>query len=146
MTKQNRLKECPEGVVHEDCFKDIYAKFFPHGSKFILVRCLRRMTNLISFLVETDSSLYAHYVFKAFDVNCSGAISFRVSFIVTLLLPRCLGNVHKGHFRGGMGVCKKRTRDVIGTGKVQTHRVLYGCSPYSQCFCFLIFELNLLKL
>lgn len=29
------LQECPEGVVHEDCFKDIYAKFFPHGSKFI---------------------------------------------------------------------------------------------------------------
>lgn len=27
-------QECPEGVVHEDCFKDIYAKFFPHGSKY----------------------------------------------------------------------------------------------------------------
>nr|CAD7260890.1 unnamed protein product [Timema shepardi] len=26
------MKECPEGVVHEDSFKDIYAKFFPHGS------------------------------------------------------------------------------------------------------------------
>ena len=26
--------ECPEGVVHENSFKDIYAKFFPHGSKF----------------------------------------------------------------------------------------------------------------
>ena len=25
--------ECPEGVVHENSFKDIYAKFFPHGSK-----------------------------------------------------------------------------------------------------------------
>ncbi|CAH0730353.1 unnamed protein product, partial [Brenthis ino] len=51
--------ECPEGVVHEDSFKDIYAKFFPHGT------------------------LYAHYVFKAFDVNCSGAISFR-ELLVTL--------------------------------------------------------------
>jgi Kv channel-interacting protein len=30
-----------------------------------------------------DSSLYAHYVFKAFDVNCNGAISFR-DHIVTL--------------------------------------------------------------
>ncbi|CAK1597327.1 unnamed protein product [Parnassius mnemosyne] len=49
--------ECPEGVVHEESFKEIYAKFFPHG----------------------NSALYAHYVFKAFDVNCSGAISFRVS-------------------------------------------------------------------
>ncbi|KAG7202310.1 hypothetical protein KM043_018642 [Ampulex compressa] len=53
--------ECPEGVVHEDSFKDIYAKFFPHG----------------------NSSLYAHYVFKAFDVNCNGAISFR-DLLVTL--------------------------------------------------------------
>uniref|UniRef100_A0A1A9VVY4 EF-hand domain-containing protein n=1 Tax=Glossina austeni TaxID=7395 RepID=A0A1A9VVY4_GLOAU len=31
----------------------------------------------------TDSSLYAHYVFKAFDVNCNGAISFR-DLLVTL--------------------------------------------------------------
>lgn len=54
-------QECPEGVVHEDSFKDIYAKFFPHG----------------------NSSLYAHYVFKAFDVNSNGAISFR-DLLVTL--------------------------------------------------------------
>ncbi|CAH0385528.1 unnamed protein product [Bemisia tabaci] len=47
--------ECPGGLVHEDAFKDIYAKFFPHG----------------------NSNMYAHYVFKAFDVNCSGAISFK---------------------------------------------------------------------
>ncbi|KAH0560290.1 Kv channel-interacting protein 2 isoform X1 [Cotesia glomerata] len=54
-------QECPEGVVQEESFKDIYAKFFPHG----------------------NSSLYAHYVFKAFDVNCNGAISFR-DLLVTL--------------------------------------------------------------
>ncbi|KAF4516399.1 hypothetical protein B566_EDAN008522 [Ephemera danica] len=30
-----------------------------------------------------NSSLYAHYVFKAFDVNCNGAISFR-DLLVTL--------------------------------------------------------------
>ncbi|XP_076049598.1 A-type potassium channel modulatory protein KCNIP1-like [Oratosquilla oratoria] len=24
-------QECPEGVVQEDTFKEIYAKFFPHG-------------------------------------------------------------------------------------------------------------------
>ncbi|XP_012054662.1 PREDICTED: Kv channel-interacting protein 1-like [Atta cephalotes] len=59
--KDIALLECPEGVVHEDSFKDIYAKFFPHG----------------------NSSLYAHYVFKAFDVNCNGAISFR-DLLVTL--------------------------------------------------------------
>lgn len=54
-------QECPDGVVQEDAFKDIYAKFFPHG----------------------NSSLYAHYVFKAFDVNCNGAITFR-DLLVTL--------------------------------------------------------------
>ncbi|XP_046385762.1 Kv channel-interacting protein 4 [Ischnura elegans] len=54
-------QECPEGLVHEDAFKDIYAKFFPHG----------------------NSTLYAHYVFKAFDVNSNGAISFR-DLLVTL--------------------------------------------------------------
>ncbi|XP_050543944.1 Kv channel-interacting protein 4 [Daktulosphaira vitifoliae] len=48
-------QKCPEGVVHEDLFKDIYSKFFPHG----------------------NSNLYAHFVFKAFDVKCNGAISFK---------------------------------------------------------------------
>lgn len=33
---------------------------------------------LLRFPLFLDSSLYAHYVFKAFDVNCNGAISFRV--------------------------------------------------------------------
>lgn len=31
-----------------------------------------------AYSIYIDSSLYAHYVFKAFDVNCNGAISFRV--------------------------------------------------------------------
>lgn len=38
---------------------------------------------IASRFFNTDSSLYAHYVFKAFDVNCNGAISFR-DHIVTL--------------------------------------------------------------
>lgn len=38
---------------------------------------------LIEHVFNLDSSLYAHYVFKAFDVNCNGAISFR-DHIVTL--------------------------------------------------------------
>lgn len=28
-----------------------------------------------------DSNLYAHFVFKAFDVKSNGAISFKVSFM-----------------------------------------------------------------
>ncbi|XP_017763452.1 PREDICTED: Kv channel-interacting protein 1 [Eufriesea mexicana] len=59
-------QECPEGVVHEDLFKDIYAKFFPHG----------------------NSSLYAHYVFKAFDVNCNGAMNFRDLLVILSTLLR----------------------------------------------------------
>jgi hypothetical protein len=34
----------------------------------------------------SDSTLYAHYVFKAFDVNSNGAISFRVSFFTIVVL------------------------------------------------------------
>lgn len=93
-------QECPEGVVHEDCFKDIYAKFFPHGSKFranywlMVGHMPNERKNKLFFssssslfcftrpcsLNTSDSSIYAHYVFRAFDVNSNGAISFRVSF------------------------------------------------------------------
>jgi len=48
-------QECPGGAVNEDTFKDIYEKFFPYG----------------------NATCYAHHVFKAFDVTCSGTISFR---------------------------------------------------------------------
>lgn len=57
--------ECPEGVVHEECFKEIYAKFFPHG----------------------NSSLYAHHVFRTFDINSTGSVNFRdfLNILSTLL-------------------------------------------------------------
>jgi Ca2+-binding EF-hand superfamily protein len=48
-------QECPTGVVDEDTFKGIYAQFFPQG----------------------NSSLYAHHVFKAFDQDNKGTISFQ---------------------------------------------------------------------
>ncbi|XP_046382305.1 serine/arginine repetitive matrix protein 1-like [Ischnura elegans] len=47
-------QECPTGMVNEDTFKAIYAKFFPQG----------------------DSSQYAHYVFNTLDRNKSGTITF----------------------------------------------------------------------
>ena len=31
-------QECPNGAVNEDTFKEIYEKFFPHGSKCIKER------------------------------------------------------------------------------------------------------------
>ena len=33
---------------------------------------------MTKIIICVDSSLYAHYVFKSFDINCNGAISFRV--------------------------------------------------------------------
>ncbi|KAL3864621.1 hypothetical protein ACJMK2_006286 [Sinanodonta woodiana] len=47
-------QECPTGIVNEETFKEIYAQFFPQG----------------------DSTQYAHYVFKTFDHDCNGSISF----------------------------------------------------------------------
>ncbi|XP_078449105.1 uncharacterized protein LOC144717564 isoform X2 [Lampetra planeri] len=48
--------ECPNGIVNEDSFKDIYSQFFPQG----------------------DASTYAHHLFNAFDVDQDGCVSFEV--------------------------------------------------------------------
>lgn len=55
----------------------VVSRVFPRHLEF---KCLTFPLHLLPHL---DSSLYAHYVFKAFDVNCNGAISFR-DHIVTL--------------------------------------------------------------
>ncbi|XP_045506068.1 Kv channel-interacting protein 1 [Colias croceus] len=101
--------ECPEGVVHEESFKDIYAKFFPHG----------------------NSALYAHYVFKAFDVNCSGAISFRELLVTLSTLLR--GSVYerlRWAFRlydvDGDGAI---TRQELGEVVVAVHELLGRRAP-----------------
>ncbi|XP_037742416.1 calsenilin isoform X3 [Chelonia mydas] len=63
--------ECPSGLVDEDTFKLIYAQFFPQG----------------------DASMYAHFLFNAFDVDRNGAICFE-DFVVGLsILLR--GTVHE---------------------------------------------------
>ncbi|XP_061412278.1 Kv channel-interacting protein 4-like isoform X1 [Lethenteron reissneri] len=46
--------ECPNGIVNEDSFKEIYSQFFPQG----------------------DASTYAHHLFNAFDVDQDGCVSF----------------------------------------------------------------------
>ncbi|XP_035847998.1 Kv channel-interacting protein 2 isoform X1 [Sander lucioperca] len=46
--------ECPSGAVNEENFKTIYSQFFPQG----------------------DSSMYAHFLFEAFDTNKNGSVSF----------------------------------------------------------------------
>ncbi|KZS11675.1 Guanylyl cyclase-activating protein 2 [Daphnia magna] len=47
-------QECPNGVVDEQSFKEIFVQFFPQG----------------------DASQYAHYVFKTFKNGTSGTIKF----------------------------------------------------------------------
>ncbi|XP_070783313.1 A-type potassium channel modulatory protein KCNIP2-like isoform X6 [Enoplosus armatus] len=54
-------QECPSGVVNEETFKNIYSQFFPHG----------------------DSSMYAHFLFEAFDTHSNGAVSFE-DFVISL--------------------------------------------------------------
>ncbi|XP_018497113.2 Kv channel-interacting protein 1 [Galendromus occidentalis] len=45
---------CPSGLVDENTFRDIYAQFFPQG----------------------DATLYAHYLFLAFDQDHNGTVTF----------------------------------------------------------------------
>ncbi|XP_030004677.1 Kv channel-interacting protein 2-like [Sphaeramia orbicularis] len=53
--------ECPSGTVNEESFKSIYAQFFPQG----------------------DSSMYAHFLFEAFDTHNNGTVSFE-DFVISL--------------------------------------------------------------
>eukprot|EP00062_Callorhinchus_milii_P019839 gi/632974851/ref/XP_007903905.1/ PREDICTED: Kv channel-interacting protein 2 [Callorhinchus milii] len=53
--------ECPSGVVNEETFKQIYSQFFPQG----------------------DSSMYAHFLFNAFDTDLNGSVSFE-NFVMGL--------------------------------------------------------------
>ncbi|XP_077594063.1 calsenilin-like isoform X1 [Stigmatopora nigra] len=46
--------ECPSGLVDEETFKIIYSQFFPQG----------------------DATMYAHFLFNAFDMDGSGSIRF----------------------------------------------------------------------
>ncbi|KAF2974850.1 hypothetical protein EK904_004774, partial [Melospiza melodia maxima] len=63
--------ECPSGVVNEETFKQIYAQFFPHG----------------------DASMYAHYLFNAFDTAQNGSVKFEDFVMALSILLR--GTVHE---------------------------------------------------
>ncbi|XP_029368174.1 Kv channel-interacting protein 2-like isoform X2 [Echeneis naucrates] len=54
-------QECPSGAVNEETFKNIYSQFFPQG----------------------DSSMYAHFLFEAFDTQNNGAVNFE-DFVISL--------------------------------------------------------------
>ncbi|XP_051793473.1 Kv channel-interacting protein 1b isoform X3 [Acanthochromis polyacanthus] len=75
--------ECPSGVVNEETFKHIYAQFFPHGGK---VHCFQTNSSVMIFengrtylncFCAADASMYAHYLFNAFDTTNNGSIKFK---------------------------------------------------------------------
>ncbi|CAH8553765.1 unnamed protein product [Schistosoma rodhaini] len=51
---QGFKQECPAGTLNEDSFKDIYCKFFPQG----------------------DATVYAQLVFRSFDQDHNGTLTF----------------------------------------------------------------------
>ncbi|XP_051972218.1 calsenilin-like isoform X1 [Xyrauchen texanus] len=53
--------ECPSGLVDEETFKSIYSQFFPQG----------------------DATMYAHFLFNAFDMDRTGSIRFE-DFVIGL--------------------------------------------------------------
>ncbi|XP_029008438.1 Kv channel-interacting protein 2-like isoform X1 [Betta splendens] len=91
--------ECPSGVVNEETFKSIYSQFFPQGGLFSnhsLMYCpntLKPFYATVSsdcsifegtrVLLCADSSMYAHFLFDAFDTHNNGSVSFE-DFVLSL--------------------------------------------------------------
>nr|XP_014337535.1 PREDICTED: Kv channel-interacting protein 1 isoform X2 [Bos mutus] len=84
--------ECPSGVVNEETFKQIYAQFFPHGGESGLERdpCSHHLPLLLCL---ADASMYAHYLFHAFDTTQTGSVKFED--FVTALSILLRGTVHE---------------------------------------------------
>ncbi|GFT22232.1 kv channel-interacting protein 4 [Nephila pilipes] len=89
--------ECPTGYVEEDTFRFIFSHFFPYG----------------------NASLYAHYVFRTFDQNRNGAITFK-DFIQCLSLM-CRGTIQEKlqwafklyDLNGDGRITKKELTDIV---------------------------------
>ncbi|XP_063332823.1 Kv channel-interacting protein 2-like isoform X1 [Pelmatolapia mariae] len=77
--------ECPSGVVNEETFKSIYSQFFPQGAVFCLQweTMGREDPNAGLLCDECNSSMYAHFLFEAFDTQNNGSVSFE-DFVISL--------------------------------------------------------------
>ncbi|XP_042901188.1 Kv channel-interacting protein 4-like [Parasteatoda tepidariorum] len=90
-------QECPSGYVEEDTFRFIFSHFFPYG----------------------NSSLYAHYVFRTFDPNKNGAITFKD--FITCLSIMCRGTLQEKlewafklyDINGDGRITKKELTDIV---------------------------------
>ncbi|XP_009571037.1 PREDICTED: Kv channel-interacting protein 1 isoform X1 [Fulmarus glacialis] len=81
--------ECPSGVVNEETFKQIYAQFFPHGAIICKMNCCINRCPLCF----SDASMYAHYLFNAFDTAQNGSVKFEDFVMALSILLR--GTVHE---------------------------------------------------
>uniref|UniRef100_A0A8C5UCG0 Potassium voltage-gated channel interacting protein 1 n=1 Tax=Malurus cyaneus samueli TaxID=2593467 RepID=A0A8C5UCG0_9PASS len=86
--------ECPSGVVNEETFKQIYAQFFPHGGCFE-GRCqdFASPSAVPALCAFPDASMYAHYLFNAFDTAQNGSVKFEDFVMALSILLR--GTVHE---------------------------------------------------
>lgn len=64
------FQKCPEGVVHEDLFKDIYSKFFPHGSTYTIVYLLHSLFIIITYNLYNECIEFIHGHGNAKVLNC----------------------------------------------------------------------------
>ncbi|XP_030048469.1 Kv channel-interacting protein 4 isoform X2 [Microcaecilia unicolor] len=70
--------ECPNGIVNEENFKEIYSQFFPQGAVPCLgLRLLEILpTSPAINICLVDATTYAHFLFNAFDTDHNGSVSF----------------------------------------------------------------------
>ncbi|XP_054245387.1 Kv channel-interacting protein 1 isoform X1 [Indicator indicator] len=88
--------ECPSGVVNEETFKQIYAQFFPHGGNGCIEGgpcCIMNCCSSCCPLCFSDASMYAHYLFNAFDTAQNGSVKFEDFVMALSILLR--GTVHE---------------------------------------------------
>lgn len=116
-------------IISSLCYQSSPLKqIYNNQSKYynnLFLRGILRQTNKFMF---SDSTQYAHYVFKAFDTNCNGAISFRVSTHDLFNLTRYLYTTTWGDLDDELLLCETNFTCV------SKNRTLNFCSSNSIKF------------